>query len=113
MNAPVTISIGPPVNGDLYAGAMKHEGRMFGREWLPRAMRWGIRRDVLVRWASGEVEAEIVDLSRNGFRLRSSTPLPAGCEVTLQADQQQPIRALVRWANGENAGGVFVSPAAL
>ena len=92
---------------------MKHESIFFGREWLPRATRWRVRRDVLVQWASREVEAEIVNMSRNGFRLRSRAPLEAGCEVILQASTNLPIRAFVRWANGENAGGVFVEPAAL
>jgi hypothetical protein len=92
---------------------MKHEGKLEGREWLARPTRIGTRYDVLVESESGRTDAEVLNVSSAGFRLHSRDPLQAGWEVILNAPRQEPVRAVIRWANGLEAGGVFTEAVAL
>lgn len=92
---------------------MKYEGRLEGREWQLRDRRVDCRSDVLVHCTAGELPARIVNLSSDGFRLHSQVVLQPGWEVTLEAAGQDPVRALICWASGHEAGGVFSDPVAL
>jgi hypothetical protein len=92
---------------------MKHEGRLEGREWHPRDVRSEADCDILVHCEDGDLAARIVNLSNEGFRLHSADRLQPGWEVTLEAAGHDPVKALICWACGEEAGGVFAEPVAL
>ena len=92
---------------------MKHEAILASQEWLPRDPRVDAEFTVRVHCQSGEIGARIVNLSSDGFRLRSDDPLQVGWVVTLEAAAQFPVKALICWACGQDAGGVFAEPVAL
>jgi hypothetical protein len=56
------------------------------------------------------VDVTIVDVSRDGFRLRSITELEIGSRVLLQMENVAPVRCEIRWSCGHEAGGVFLDP---
>ena len=91
---------------------MKHEAILEG-DWIPRDPRVDVDYDVRVHTDAGEVSAQIVDLSSDGFRLHTSNPLQVGWEVTLEAAKDFPVRALICWACGNESGGVFAESVAL
>ena len=84
-----------------------------GREYRPRAPRIDVEYDVLVRCDANEIPAQIVNLSGRGFRLRASAELQPGRKVTLLAHKGHTVRAVIRWACGNDAGGIFDEPVAL
>ena len=92
---------------------MKHEAILEGCEWLPRDPRVDADFDVRVCWNDGQAEAQILNVSADGFRLRTMDPLEVGREVTLEAGKFDPVRAIICWASGHDAGGVFAEPVAL
>jgi hypothetical protein len=92
---------------------MKHEPILAGQEWPPRDPRVEVDFDVRVRCDAGDIDAQIVNLSSDGFRLLSANPLEVGWEVTLEAARQFPVKALICWACGNESGGVFAEPVAL
>jgi hypothetical protein len=92
---------------------MKHEAILEGQDWLPRDPRVDAQFDVQVHTEMGEIDAQILNLSSDGFRLHSANPLQAGWEVTLEAAKHFPVKALICWACGHDAGGVFEEPVAL
>jgi hypothetical protein len=92
---------------------MKHEGELAGREWLERDTRIEVIYDVTVHCPAGGIDAELINVSSDGFRLRCSEPLETGWEVTLEAPMHDPLKALIVWACGLDAGGVFADPVAL
>ena len=92
---------------------MKHESIVAGDEWLPRDPRVDVDFDVRVHTDAGEMDAQIVNLSSDGFRLQTTGLLQVGAEVTLEAARQFPVKALICWACGQEAGGVFAEPVAL
>ena len=92
---------------------MKHEAILEGRELFPREDREDADYDVRVHCEAGDFDAQVVNLSSDGFRLRSQDPLQVGWEVTLEADDHGPVKALICWACGLEAGGVFAEAVAL
>jgi hypothetical protein len=92
---------------------MKHEAILAGEELLPRDPRVDTELPVRVHCEAGEFEAELTNLSSDGFRLHSTGPLQAGWEVTLEAAKNFPVKALICWACGQDAGGVFAEPVSL
>ena len=92
---------------------MKHEAILEGHELLPRDPRVEAEFDVRVHCAAGDIDAQIVNLSSDGFRLRSENPLQVGWVVTLEAAAHFPVKALICWACGQEAGGVFAEAVAL
>jgi hypothetical protein len=92
---------------------MKHEAILEGQELLPRDPRVDVGFDVRVHCEAGDIDAQLVNLSSDGFRLHSADPLQVGWEVTLEAKRQFPVKALICWACGLEAGGVFAEPVAL
>ena len=92
---------------------MKHEGELVGHEWLERDPRIQVIYDVTVHGPAGGIEAELVNVSSDGFRLRCSEPLEIGWEVMLEAGKHDRLKALIVWACGLDAGGVFAEPVAL
>jgi hypothetical protein len=92
---------------------MKHEAILEGHELLPRDPRVEVGLDVRVVCEAGEIEAQIVNLSSDGFRLHTANPLQVGWVVTLEAARQFPVKALICWACDLEAGGIFSEPVAL
>jgi hypothetical protein len=92
---------------------MKHEAILQGQDWLPREPRVDFDYDVRVHCQAGDIDAHIVNMSSEGFRLQSAGQLQAGWVVTLEAAKQFPVKALICWACGNEAGGVFADPVAL
>jgi len=93
--------------------AMKHEAILEGSDWPPRDTRIDVDYDVRVHTDTGAVEAQMLNLSADGFRLRTAGPLQVGWEVTLEAGKYDPVRAVICWACGLESGGVFQEPVAL
>jgi hypothetical protein len=92
---------------------MKHEAILEGLELLPRDPRVDTDLSVRVHCAAGEFEAELTNLSSDGFRLHSEGPLQVGWEVTLEAAKNFPVKAMICWACGNESGGVFSEAVAL
>jgi hypothetical protein len=92
---------------------MKHEAILEGQELLSRDPRVDIELPVRVHCAAGEFDAELTNLSSDGFRLHSSDPMQVGWEVTLEAAKNFPVKALICWACGNESGGVFSEAVAL
>ena len=92
---------------------MKHEAILEGQELLSRDPRVDIELSVRVHCEAGAFDAELTNLSSDGFRLHSASPLQVGWEVTLEAAKNFPVKALICWACGEEAGGVFSEAVAL
>jgi hypothetical protein len=87
---------------------MKFEGQLEGREVEPRGARIPVRYDALVRCEAGVIDAQILNVSGKGFRLRTSTVLEPGWNVSLQVGKLAPVPATIRWNRGLEAGGVFL-----
>ena len=49
----------------------------------------------------------------NGFRLRTARALEVGAEVALRFAKEAPVKAVIQWVSGKEAGGVFVESIAL
>jgi PilZ domain len=92
---------------------MKYEAILAAEEYLARDTRIDITYDVSVECEVGEINAEVVNLSSDGFRLRSRNPLQVGWEVTLKSGKHDPVKAIICWACGHESGGVFSEPVAL
>ena len=92
---------------------MKHEAILAGQEWLSRDPRIDVDYDVSVQCEAGEIDAQMLNLSSDGFRLRSHDPLQVGWEVTLMTGKHDPVKAVICWACGLDAGGVFAESVAL
>lgn len=56
--------------------------------------------------------ASLLDLSQGGAKLRTRTALEIGTMLTLSVPGLEPMRAVVRWVRGENAGIAFFEPIA-
>ncbi len=96
-----------------WTGDMKFEGQLEGRELVPRAPRTDTGFVVVLRCAAGEFPARVTNLSASGFRLSSAQPLQAGWEVSLEVLKRTPVKCVIRWAAGYDAGGVFLESVAL
>jgi hypothetical protein len=92
---------------------MKPEGQLEGRELTSRSPRVEAGFVVRVRCAAGEFPARITNLSGSGFRLHSARALEPGWEILLEVPRRPPLRCVVRWSRGKEAGGVFTEPVAL
>ena len=68
---------------------------------------------VLVEDDGCALDVVILDVSRDGFRLESQSELEVGSEVLLQVAKLAPVKAVIRWTCGHEAGGVFLEPVAL
>jgi len=92
---------------------MKFDGRLEGREVFSRPARADVTYDVWVKCDSGEFEAQIVNLSAMGFKLRCLGQVPVGSRVTLTVAKLPPVEAVIRWVRGGECGGAFVEPVIL
>jgi PilZ domain len=92
---------------------MKHEGMLQGRELLPRGTRIDVSWNVMINHAGRRIPAEVVNVSAEGFRLRTARALETGAEVMLRFAKDAPVKAVIHWVAGREAGGVFVESIAL
>ena len=77
-----------------------------------RAPRVTLRRPAVIIHEDGfEASATILDVSSGGFRLEVTEAPRIGEFVTMRIDRAEPIEAQIRWALGNEAGGVFLTPA--
>jgi hypothetical protein len=76
----------------------------------PRDLRLGINHPVVLVRADGtEFSAVISDVSRGGFRLKSSEVPKAGERVIFRG-KSGDVPGEVRWSYGNDAGGIFLQP---
>jgi hypothetical protein len=68
---------------------------------------------VLVEEDGCILDVVITDVSRDGFRLESRCELEVGSEILLQVPRLDPVKAVIRWTCGYEAGGTFLEPVAL
>jgi hypothetical protein len=81
------------------------------RDFSKRAPRVDVRRTaVLVDSDGGEAGVVILDVSSGGFRLKVEELPRIGEMVTLRVDKSEEYAAQIRWALGDEAGGVFLTP---
>ena len=77
-----------------------------------RAPRVDLRRPAVVIDSDGlESSVVILDISSGGFRLEVPATLRIGERVTLRVDQRDELPAQIRWALGNEAGGIFLTSA--
>jgi len=82
--------------------------------YLKRDPRIAVRCEaVLVEGDGCTLDVVITDVSRDGFKLESRSELEVGAEVLLLVTKMAPVKALIRWTRGYEAGGVFLEPVAL
>jgi hypothetical protein len=70
-------------------------------------------RALLIDSDGGELPVEVLDLSSGGFRLRAGEQLLVGEEVRLRVPRSGDYCAQIRWVEGLEAGGRFLSPVSL
>ena len=92
---------------------MRFDGPLQGHELLDREARTQVTYDVWVSTDTGDFEAQIVNLSAMGFRLRSDVEVQVGWNVCLMVAKLPPVEAVVRWVRGDECGGVFLDSVAL
>jgi hypothetical protein len=93
---------------------MKHEKIAEPRDYADRPARIRLHCDAVLTEADGcRLDVTILDVSCSGFRLQSRCELERGAEVILQVAKSPPVRAVIRWTCGHEAGGVFLDPVAL
>ena len=92
---------------------MKYEGQLIGQEIHSRSPRVETEFLVLLRCGAGKFPARVTNISATGFRLRSARALQVGWEVTLEVPKLSPIKCVIRWVAGKEAGGVFLESVAL
>lgn len=68
---------------------------------------------VLVDSDGGELPVEVTDLSSGGFRLHTDEPLVVGEFVRLRVPRYGDFPALIKWVEGNEAGGLFLEPVTL
>lgn len=82
--------------------------------YTDRHPRVSVQCDAVLCEADGcELAVVITDVSRDGFRLMSRCELEVGSEVLLRVGRMEPVRAMIRWTRGYEAGGVFLEPVSL
>ena len=78
---------------------------------IKRAPRVDVRRPiVLINSDGAESSAIILDVSSGGFRLEVSETPRIGEHVMLRVEHGEQFPAQIRWALGNEAGGIFLSP---
>jgi hypothetical protein len=74
-----------------------------------REPRTDVRKPAVVVNSDGmEIDALILDISSNGFRLAVDDELRIGEFVSLRVDDEL-VQAQIRWVLGKEAGGTFLS----
>lgn len=92
---------------------MKFEGRLQGHEIPSRPTRTDVIYDVRVDSEDRLFEAQIINLSAMGFRLRCESAIEVGARVSLTVDKFPPVGGVIRWVRGDEWGGAFLEPVIL
>lgn len=93
---------------------MTMSSKIEGSGYLKRDPRIAVRCEaVLVESDGCTLDVVITDVSRDGFRLESESHLDVGTEIILLVSKLAPVKAMIRWTCGHEAGGVFLEPVAL
>jgi len=92
---------------------MKMEGQIEGHDVQSRLPRVDTEFLVLLRCTEGKSPARITNISATGFRLQTPRELEVGWEISLETPKRPPVRCMIRWAAGGEAGGVFLEPMTL
>lgn len=87
---------------------MTIQGPAEGRAASTRSPRVNTGFVVLLRCATGKFPARITNVSASGFRLQTPRQLEVGWEVTLESPKRAPVRCIIRWVAGKEAGGMFL-----
>ena len=64
----------------------------------------------LLRSGGEELDVIITDISKDGFKLSTDIQLLIGERVDLRVPKTGDVPAQIRWALGNEAGGVFLAP---
>jgi len=64
----------------------------------------------VLRASGEEINVTISDISKDGFKLVSEVQLMIGERVDLHMPKTGDVPAQIRWAVGNEAGGVFLAP---
>lgn len=64
---------------------------------------------VIINCDGMEIDAFVLDISSNGFRIEVGDQLRIGEFVTLRVDHEL-VSAQIRWVLGKEAGGTFLAP---
>ena len=82
--------------------------------YLKRAPRIALRCEaVLVEEDGCELDVVVTDVSRDGFKIECESVLEVGSQILLHVAKLAPVKGLIRWTCGHEAGGVFLESAAL
>ena len=82
--------------------------------YLKREPRIAVRCEaVLVENDGCTLDVLVTEVSRDGFRLESQAELEVGSQILLLVTKMAPVKALIRWTRGMEAGGVFLEAGAL
>jgi hypothetical protein len=92
---------------------MKHEGMLEGRELRPRSTRIDVSWNVIVKCGRASIPAEVINVSARGFRLRTARELAVGAQVALRFAKDAPVKGMIQWVTGKEAGGIFLDSVAL
>lgn len=65
---------------------------------------------LLVRPDGEEIDVMITDISKDGFKLSTRKQLMIGERIDLEVPKTGIVPAQIRWALGDEAGGVFLAP---
>jgi hypothetical protein len=94
--------------------SMTRKGESNSGGYLKRDPRIAVRCDAVLIESDGcTLDVVITDVSRDGFKLESRCELEVGAEIMLLVSKLQPVKAMIRWTCGYEAGGVFLEPVAL
>jgi hypothetical protein len=78
--------------------------------FIKRSPRVDLRRPaVLIDAKGGEIPVTVTDVSSGGFRLEVSETPRIGEHVTLRVERGAEYPAQIRWALGNEAGGIFLT----
>jgi PilZ domain len=79
--------------------------------FIKRSPRVDLRRPAVLIHSDGtETEVIVLDVSSGGFRLEFKEVPPVGASVRLRVERGHEFPAEIRWAQGTEAGGVFLGP---
>ncbi|MFL6734826.1 MAG: PilZ domain-containing protein [Sphingomicrobium sp.] len=85
--------------------------RKFTKGFRGRERRIEVAFDAKLIEADGcEVDVTLLDVSSSGFRVKTNAVLDVGAEVQLVLERSDPLRAVICWARGNEAGGIFLDP---
>jgi hypothetical protein len=79
--------------------------------FIKRAPRVDLRQNATLLNSDGvAVNVVLLDLSSSGFKIEAPETLRIGEIVTLHVGRSSEMKAQIRWALGDQAGGVFITP---